>query len=898
MTDFSSIHEPVRALALQRFKEETPTQSAAFPSILSGRHTLVIAPTGTGKMEAALLPLLSKLSSGEYKPITVLYITPLKALNRDMLSRIEWWCRHLGISLSVRHGDTPQSERAKQTKNPPSIMITTPETLNSLLTARILGQHLKNVKYVVVDEVHELVESKRGTQLSLALERLVEKAGEFQRIGLSATVGDAALTARFLAGKRSCSIARADVERGLKLSVECPAYARPDVKLSKSLRMRPSTVARLRRLHELVEAHGSVLTFVNTRSMAELLSSRYAAWDVKNKVRVHHGSLSKEVRVVAEEEFKDGHVKGLFATSSLELGIDIGRVDLVVQYMSPRQVCRLVQRAGRSGHSMAKAPEGVILAQDAEDALESAVIARRALAGDLEPVRIHEMSLDVLAHQLVGLSLEYGRVNVSDAVRIFSRAFPYQSLSKSVVSSVLEQLASERFVFVDGASYKARNAFKYYFSNLSTIPDEQRFFVHDVVSQKNVASLDEAFVAEHLYAGQVFITKGVPWRVLDVGEREVVVEPASDITAAVPDWAGEEIPVPFEVAQEVGALRRAAARSVKALDAYPLSADARGTVISSVREQKKSCFVPDDKHVFLEGFNDVLVLHTHAGTLVNETLGKVLSSLLTSFTGGAISSRVDAYRIVFEFQTGPRPDLIEHYLRSLDADSIRGILVSSLSRSSLFKWKFIHVAKRFGLLSKDADYSRISLRRLIGAVVDSPVADEAMKELFVEKFDVDNAKLFLNRLQSGSTSFSFVSTASPSEFASFARKASDIFLPERAHAEIMEMVRARILDKRVGFKCLNCGHVWYEVVASLADEPRCAECGAKLVTLLGQKDGERVAQLINAYGRRAVIALQAHGVGPEFAARLLKRLRKSEDELINDLVEAERTFARTKRYWS
>jgi ATP-dependent Lhr-like helicase len=362
---FALLDERIRSYIAEKKFEATPIQEKAIPAVLAGKNVLLIAPTGVGKTEAALLPVMHKLLESPHKPVAVLYITPLRALNRDMLERISWWAKKLSLTVSVRHGDTSQHERSKQLKSPPLILVTTPESLNLVLSAPKMGAHLENVRFVIVDEVHELAESKRGAQIALALERLKIQCLGFQRIGLSETVGDPAKIAGFFGLD---SVIEAGAERKISISVELPKHSKDDVALSARLHAPPDTVARLRRLKELIDRHTSVLTFVNTRSTAEMLSSRFEAWEGANKIGVHHSSLSKDVRVVAEKQFKDGTIKGLIATSSLELGIDIGLIDLVVQYSSPRQATRITQRIGRSGHSVSKLPRGVILSTDYEDA--------------------------------------------------------------------------------------------------------------------------------------------------------------------------------------------------------------------------------------------------------------------------------------------------------------------------------------------------------------------------------------------------------------------------------------------------------------------------------------------------------------------------------------------------
>ncbi|MCD4740673.1 DEAD/DEAH box helicase [archaeon] len=916
-TVFDSLHPSVRTLLKERgFEQPTPIQEKAIPVVSSGRHTLVLASTGMGKTETVFLPIFSKLMENpKALGIQVLYITPLRALNRDMLDRMKWWSEKLGLTLEVRHGDTTPYQRSKQAKNPPQILITTPETLQNILPARKMGAHLTHVHRVVIDEIHELVESKRGVQLSIALERLVERTGEFQRIGLSATVGDPEETAKFLAGTyRDAKIVNASSERNYDLTIEHPMPKKEDKKLISELHVTAPVIARLRRLHELIDQHRSVLCFVNTRSMTELLSSRMSAWDTKHGIKVHHSSLSKEVRIVAEKEFKDGSVKGLFATSSLELGIDIGSIDLVTQYMSPRQASRLVQRIGRSGHSIKKKPKGIVICSNAEDILEAVVIAERALKGQLEDVRLHEGALDVLAHQLIGLSMDSGRIDIKKAFQLVRRSYLYRNLEYDDFLDVLDQLASERYIWLDPDNYKkSKSTLFYYFGSVSMIPDEQRFFVKNALTRTNVAMLDESFVAENLKPGITFISKGTPWHVLDIAEREVIVEPASDITAAIPDWQGSEIPVPFEVAQAVGALRRKAR-----IDSKLITKNAKRVALDSIKKQKKSGFVPDDKTIILESHGTIVFMHSHFGSLVNETLGKVIAALLTSITGRTIRMRADAYRIMFEFPTIARPDLIEKFLIEIEPKAVGAILTENIARSSLFKYEFVHVAKRFGLLEKGANYQRIGIRKIIEAVIDSPIAKEVLRTLFTEKLDIEKTKEVLELIKNKKIKIKKANLPKPSEFTSFAKGGTDLILPERALADITELVKERILSKNAHMICTYCHHSWYSEIRDLPKEICCSKCGASMVTYaqkrgakklfekkkLTKEESEekkklvRIAKLVNAHGRDVVIALTARGVGPTIASRVLRKAQKTEDLLFRDLVEAERNFTKTHRYWT
>ncbi len=372
------LNEKILKLFYSRFKDFNEVQKLAIPEILKGKNTLIIAPTGAGKTEAAVLPVFHKIleikEKEQPKGILALYITPLRALNRDLLDRLYWWCENLGISIAVRHGDTPQSERAKQSKKPPEFLITTPETFQILFTGKRLREHLKTIGFVIIDELHELLDDKRGVQLSLGLERLVNFAGEFQRIALSATIGDHELAAKFIFGNRDYTIVQWYGKKKYKVEVLYPEITREDEDLAKKLGWHPKVVWSIRKIKEILDSVRTAIIFVNTREIAELLASRFKRLYPEYPIEIHHSSLSRGVRERNEKLLKEGKLKAIIATSSLELGIDIGHVDLVIQYMSPRQVTRLVQRVGRAGHKLEEESKGVIITIDPDDYFESLAI--------------------------------------------------------------------------------------------------------------------------------------------------------------------------------------------------------------------------------------------------------------------------------------------------------------------------------------------------------------------------------------------------------------------------------------------------------------------------------------------------------------------------------------------
>ena len=390
---FSLLGEPLRkALSELGFRKPTEPQVKAVPHVLRGENVLLIAPTGSGKTEAILLPVFSNfIRQTRRKGIGILYITPLRALNRDMVQRLSFWSKQLNLSIEVRHGDTEIRIRRRQALRPPEMLVTTPETLQAILPGTLMKEHLRNVQCVIIDEVHELAGEKRGAQLAIALERLHEVTGrEFQRLGLSATVGNPTEVAKFIAGNnRKIRIIDVSLSKRYAYKVERPIPEDEDYDLAGDIRTSPEASARIRRIAELVDAHRSTLIFVNSRTNAEMLGHKFTQLK-RNDIAVHHGSLSKEERTRIEDAFKTGNLKAIICTSTLELGIDVGHIDLTIQYLSPRQVCSLIQRVGRSGHRLDLTSKGVIITAFADDALEAVAAVAKASKNELEPLKTHE----------------------------------------------------------------------------------------------------------------------------------------------------------------------------------------------------------------------------------------------------------------------------------------------------------------------------------------------------------------------------------------------------------------------------------------------------------------------------------------------------------------------------
>ncbi len=923
MKSFSLLKPEIReALSELGFKRPTDIQEAAIPEILKGKNALLIAPTGIGKTEAALLPIFDRFLEDGRKGISILYITPLRALNRDLLERMEWWSEKLNIKIAVRHGDTSQHMRRKQALAPPDMLITTPETLQAILPGRVMKEHLKNVRFVVVDEIHELAEDKRGAQLSIGLERLEELAGRFQRIGLSATIGSPELVSKFLAGKDEIKILRISATKETELSVEKPKPKKEDRAIAEKIFAGLDASSRLRRIAELLSSHSSALIFVNTREMAEILASRFRI--LGESAGIHHSSLSQEVRIAAERDFKAQKLRALICTSSLELGIDVGSIDIVMQYKSPRQVTRLLQRIGRSGHRIGRKSKGVIIATDADDILEAMVIAKKAYDEKLEEVELNEKPYDVLAHQLVGLALDFGRISKSKAFEIIERSFVFSSLMQEEFERVLNLLNSLGLLWLDCENFgKAKKSWKYYFENLSTIPDERRYFVRNIITRENVGILDEAFVVNYVESGNLIIFKGAPWRVVSLDEREILVEPVDEVTGAVPSWAGEEIPVPFEVAREVGYLRgEIAVQGLRALNDYPADEYTKKLAISKIkRHVKKGIPVPDDKRIVVELFQNFAVVHSCYGTKVNQTIGRTFSTLFTAQLGASVALSCDAYRIILHSPRSLSQEQMQELFK-IDFELIEPLLSKSLKRTSLFKWKFVHVAKRFGAIAKDVSYQS-KIAKVIDAYEGSPIFEEVLKEIFKYNLDLKNMKKVFEGIKNKEIKVEFVRLDRPSPIAELGLKAyAEIVLPERAERMILKALKKRIEDRRIELFCLHCTKWSSSFRVKNIQELRCKNCGAGMLAVLkgrykemesvyrGFKTREALsisareevkkmqasANLVLSYGKSAVVAQAARGVGPEVAKRVLIASR-NEEELYKKILKAERNYARTKKFW-
>jgi len=930
------------------FKTPTHIQQKAMQEIINGHNLLMIAPTGTGKTLAAIAPvfnqlLLLKTKGVKIEGIKILYITPLRALNRDIFKRIVILGKNIGIDVEIRHGDTKHYIRRKQAIHPPDMLIITPETLQAILPGKRIREHLRSVRWVIIDELAELVDSKRGVQLAIGLERLKELVGrDFQRIGLSATIGSPEKIANFLQGSSSSvEIIRVPFEKELQIDVESPIAQSEDYKIAKKLLTTPDSVARIRRIVELVKDHQSVLVFVNTRQQAELLASRMRLFQTPFEFAVHHGSLSKEVRIESEQKFKKD-LKCIICTSSLELGIDIGSIDFIIQFMSPRQVTRLTQRIGRSGHQIGMVSKGTIITlNEIDDICESIVIARNTKLDNLEQLELHENSLDTLAHQIIGILLDIGTATIDRIYNIIRRAYPYHNLKKELFIETVEQLASQKLLFYqkDSTLQKSRGNLLYYYSFLTMIPDIRKFKIIDIARNRPIGTLDEEFVSEHCKPDSIFVIKGISWKILALDEQKIEVIEIQDSKSGIPSWVGELIPVPYAIAQEVGYLRSQISKALRNnephipyLDQYSLTNEAKNIIVDTLRSHiKNNIPIPTDTQIYIEELEQNIIIHACFGTRVNETLSRIIAALLSSRFGTSIGVRVDPYRIILS-----TPRIISSYeilelILKIDPDHIQPILNMTLKRTSMFKYRFFHAAKYFGIIKKDVRYRELNISRFIRIFQDSPVYKETMRTVQIEKLDIPKTIDILKQIQTKKVEIQILpkKTLTPSPLSECAIQwvaPRDLIIPERSLYQIQQVVRDRLLNRQVKIACIfsSCKYSSYKTIKLLPEFPECPKCQSKFLAILpiegvnlrrilnlkekGKKlskedqqifeRAQKSANLVLSYGKKAIIAMAGYGIGPTTATRILSVPYKNEYEFFQAIIEAEKQFIKTRQFWN
>ncbi|MGQ0625704.1 MAG: ATP-dependent helicase [Sporichthyaceae bacterium] len=838
------------------FEAPTPAQVGAWSAIAKGRHALVVAPTGSGKTLAAFLAALDSLTSRPPPPererrCRVLYVSPLKALAVDVernlrspLAGISQAARRLGlpepsVEVAMRTGDTPAEERRRFGTRPPDILITTPESLFLLLTSRA-RESLIGVETVIIDEVHAVAATKRGAHLALSLERLdalLERPA--QRIGLSATVRPVAEVARFLGGAANVEVVNPAAEKVFDITVVVPVadmreLGAPTGEFSGSAagpEPRTSIWPHVEEhIHALISEHRSTIVFANSRRLAERLTQRLnevhheqesgeqlpapgaqrppaqlmGASDASRGVeavlaRAHHGSVSKEQRAIIEDELKTGRLRAVVATSSLELGIDMGAVDLVVQVESPPSVASGLQRVGRAGHQVGAVSRGIVFPKHRGDLVQTAVVAERMTAGQIEAIRIPRNPLDVLAQHIVSM-VALDEWSVEDLAELVRRAAPFAALPQSSLEAVLDML-SGRYPSDEFAELRPRMVWDRVSAMLSgrpgaqrlavtsggTIPDRGMFGVFLVgEKQSRVGELDEEMVYESR-VGDVFTLGSSSWRIEDITHDKVLVTPAPGQPGRLPFWKGDSIGRPLELGRAVGGFLRELARLDEAaaharLNAAGLDSWAADNLLLYLAEQRAATtHVPDDRTIVIERFRDELgdwrlCIHSPFGAQVHAPWALAVAARLRERYGVDVQAMHADDGIVLRLPdvedlgaAGEAPPL------TLDPVEVDSLVTAEVGGSALFSSRFRECAARALLLPRRDPGKRsplwqqrqrsAQLLTVAAEYASFPILLETMRECLQDVFDVPGLVELMTDIENSRVRVVEVETCAPSPFA-------------------------------------------------------------------------------------------------------------------------------------
>ena len=822
----------------------TPAQELCIPAILAGRSVLLSSPTGSGKTLAGFLGIIDSLVREPPRPgrFHAIYISPLRSLTYDIQKNLNRPLQEMGLDTAIRvglrTGDTPAKERAQIRQRPPPILLTTPESLAILLCQPAYHDALSACRFVILDELHALAENKRGTHLSLSLERLErlrqrqagsETVPPLCRIGLSATISPLETMAGFLAGPgRPCVLAEARVERRMVVEVFSPVRRDP---------YPPAGLSAgrvLKELAALIRSRRSVMVFTKTRAGAEGFGVRLKAAlpRLADRIEVHHGSLDRNVRLEVEDRLKNGELRAVVCSSSLEMGVDIGAIDLVIMISAPKGISRTLQRIGRSGHSVNATSHGILVATNVTDLVECAVTARMARERRLDPVRVPENAADVLAQHVLGMALESPGIAVETAWETVRDAWPYRGLERADFDRVVEYLEGGgrslakayadtfgKLSVVDGKMFGATpRVGRDYLVNVGTIASEG--FVDVLLKRRRLGSLDEGFV-KGMKEGDIFVLGGRVVRLLEAGWQAVKVEAADGERPNVPRWSAAPIPLTSGLGNEIARLRTTlddllgdepTAAPVSPLDwlveEWELSQANAEAVVAHFRLQRRFSVVPRDGLMLIEHYREPgeeqlshYFFHCLIGRRANDALSRIVARRVARFAGGNAVVMADDYGFMLtltRFQELTLDQWRECFARAGAEEDLR----LALKKSELVHWQFRGVAQT-GLMvprqfpGKERKLkqlrfsSEILFRVLDEHEPDHPLLAEAYRQAVTQFLDVEGTCAWMERTAGADWRWQLRETpvVSPFAFGIYANQRKESLMFEDPEEAIERMYR-------------------------------------------------------------------------------------------------------------
>lgn len=786
------LHPLVKEWFFNKFEDFSLPQKYGVLEIHSRKNILISAPTGATKTLTAFLSILNELVDSATKGILEdkvysIYISPLKALNYDIqvnllepLQEIEkLYGKPLGIRVAVRTGDTSQKEKAEMLKNPPHILITTPESLSIMLTSIKFRSHLSSVEWSVIDEIHSLAENKRGVHLSLAMEDLARLSGHMTRVGLSATISPIEEIAKYLVGPtRSCQIVDVQFLKDIDLKVLSPV----DDLINTSYKRTHHELYKL--IHEQIQKHKTTLIFTNTRAATERvvhqLKEKFPNKYTDSNIGAHHGSLSKDLRHNLEERLRQGKIKTVVSSTSLELGLDIGHVDLVLLLGSPKSVARALQRIGRAGHKLHAKAKGRIIVQDRDDLVECSVLLKHAKEKKIDRIHIPTNCLDVLAQQIIGYILSE-RININDLYNLIRQSYCYKDLDRTDFEEIIDYLSGKHASLEDRYIYakiwhdkdtgelarRGKMTRVIYMTNIGTIPDESAILVK--VGDQIVGTLDEGFL-ERIKKGDVFVLGGSVYQFKYAKGMVAQVSTSVDKPPTVPSWYSQMLPLSFDLANAIAKFRflvkdkfinkRSKKEILEFIEEYLyVEGNTANAIYEYLRSQHDYIEIPTHKKIILEIFNDekqtYYIFHSMLGRRVNDCLSRALAFAVSKINRRDVEVGINDNGF---YLTSTKQVNVLKALSFLKADKISEVLDAAIDKSEILKRRFRHCASRALMIlrnykgkSKRVGRQQVSSQILINAVKrisnNYPILKEARREVLEDLMDIQNTKKVLQDIQ-------------------------------------------------------------------------------------------------------------------------------------------------------
>ncbi|MBU1199472.1 MAG: ATP-dependent helicase [Nanoarchaeota archaeon] len=843
-----SMHPLVKEWFLSKFKKFAPPQKFAILNVRSRINTLISSPTGSGKTLSAFLSIINELVDLSDKDLLedkvyCVYISPLKALANDIsrnllepLKEMEAFAgKELGLRVAIRTGDTSPNEKQKMLRKPPHILITTPESFAIMLTTTKFREKLTDIQWCIVDEIHALANNKRGAHLSLSLERLQQQTN-FTRIGLSATVAPLEEVAKFLVGfdvkknePRDCKVVDVNFAKQLDLKVLSPVE-----NMMKSTYEEINT-ATYKLMDQLIQSHRTTLIFTNTRSATERIVHHLKERFPRNYTKIedykegdediprveegassligaHHGSLSKEHRLDVETKLKEGKLKAVVSSTSLELGIDIGYIDLVILLGSPKSVARALQRIGRSGHKLHDEAKGRIVVMDRDDLVECSVLLKSALERKIDRIDIPKLCLDVLAQQVLGLALEEPK-HVDDVLNVVRGSYNFHELSRKRFKEIIGYLAGDYVSLEDRNVYakiwfdketdmigkKGKMTRVIYMTNIGTIPDETNVKVK--VKTQLIGFISEPFL-ERLKRNDIFILGGNTYQFLFTQGMTAFVKGTVNRPPTVPSWYSEMLPLSYDLALEIQKFRRLMSEHFKYdtnkkdilefIHSY-LHVDEFGanSIYEYMKEQFLFAEIPHDKKIVIEHYTDgnhkKVIFHTLFGRRVNDVLSRAVAFAVSKTIKKDVEMGITDNGFYLSSEKHMQP---ARALSMVKSNELRRLMTIVLDKTEVLNRRFRHCAARALMIlrnykgrKKSAGRQQRSSRLLLSAVrkisQDFPILEEARREVLEDLMDIQHAQEVIEQIEEGKIKVKEVFTDIPSPFA--------FNLVLMGHADVMKM---------------------------------------------------------------------------------------------------------------